>query len=159
MQSYLVFESGLSDLSRFFYYGTDGEVLVDYTFLDGLKYDQNGLIPCVAQDAETGEVLMVAYMNKDSLRDTIDKKLASYWSRSRQKYWVKGESSGNTQEIKEIRFDCDKDCVLIRIKQNGGAACHTGMRSCFYWKLTDAGLAEDGVKVFDPEKVYGKQGH
>ncbi len=123
-----------------------------------MKYDANGLIPCVAQDAETGEVLMVAYMNKDSLRDSIEKKLASYWSRSRQKYWVKGETSGNTQEIKEMRFDCDLDCVLIKIKQNGGAACHTGMRSCFYRRLADGGLVDDGVQVFDPESVYGKRG-
>lgn len=130
---------------------------VDFSFLDTLKYDQNGLIPCVAQDAETGEVLMVAYMNKDSLKATIENKLASYWSRSRQKYWVKGESSGNTQEVKEVRFDCDQDCVLIKIKQNGDAACHTGMRSCFHRLLTDKGLVDDGVKVFDPEKVYGKQ--
>lgn len=130
---------------------------MDLAFLDTLKYDQNGLIPCVAQDAETGEVLMVAYMNKDSLKDTIEKKLASYWSRSRQKFWVKGESSGNTQEVGEIRFDCDKDCVLIKIKQNGGAACHTGMRSCFYFKLVDGVLVEDGEKVFDPEQVYGKK--
>lgn len=130
---------------------------MDFGFLDGLKYDKDGLIPCVAQDAETGEVLMVAYMNKDSLRDTIEKKLASYWSRSRKKYWVKGESSGNTQEVKEIRLDCDKDCILIKIKQNGGAACHTGMRSCFYFKVADSGLVEDGTKVFDPEAVYGKK--
>lgn len=129
---------------------------VDLQFLDNLKYDKDGLIPCVAQDAETGEVLMVAYMNKASLKDTIEKKLASYWSRSRQKYWVKGESSGNTQEVKEIRFDCDKDCVLIKIKQNGGAACHTGMRSCFYFKVADGGLVEDGEKVFNPDDVYGK---
>lgn len=129
---------------------------VDLHFLDNLKYDKDGLIPCVAQDAETGEVLMVAYMNKASLKDTIEKKLASYWSRSRQKYWVKGESSGNTQEVKEIRLDCDKDCVLIKIKQNGGAACHTGMRSCFYFKVTDDGLVEDGEKIFNPDDVYGK---
>ncbi|MDR1745635.1 MAG: phosphoribosyl-AMP cyclohydrolase, partial [Planctomycetota bacterium] len=126
------------------------------SFLDEVKFDANGLIPCVAQDAETGEVLMVAYMNRDSLADTLEKKLASYWSRSRQKYWVKGESSGHTQEVKEVRFDCDKDCVLIRIKQNGGAACHTGMRSCFFFKATDGGLVEDGVKIFNPEDVYGK---
>ena len=131
---------------------------MDLSFLDGVKYDAHGLIPCVAQDAETGEVLMVAYMNKDSLRDTVEKKLASYWSRSRQKYWAKGESSGHTQEIKEIRFDCDKDCVLIKIKQNGGAACHTGNRSCFYFKVTDDGLVEDGVQVFNPDDVYGKKG-
>lgn len=130
---------------------------MDLTFIDGLKYDKDGLIPCVAQDAETGEVLMVAYMNKDSLRDTVEKGLASYWSRSRQKYWVKGETSGNTQEVRELRIDCDGDCVLIKIKQNGGSACHTGMRSCFYRKLGETGLVEDGVKVFDPEQVYGKK--
>ena len=130
---------------------------MDLSFLDGLKYDANGLIPCVAQDAETGEVLMVAYMNKDSLKDTVEKKLASYWSRSRQKYWVKGESSGNTQEVKEIRFDCDKDSVLIKIKQNGGSACHTGMRSCFHFKVTDSDLVEDGDKVFNPDDFYGKR--
>ncbi len=130
---------------------------MDLSFLDGVKFDANGLIPCIAQDAETGEVLMVAYMNRDSLRDTVEKKLASYWSRSRQKYWVKGESSGNTQEVKEIRLDCDKDCVLIKIRQNGGAACHTGMRSCFFFKVTDGGLVEDGEKIFNPEDVYGKQ--
>lgn len=130
---------------------------MDLSFIDSLKYDSNGLIPCIAQDAETGEVLMLAYMNRDSLRDTIQKNLASYWSRSRQKYWVKGESSGNTQEVKEVRFDCDKDCVLIKIKQNGGAACHTGKRSCFFYKLGQNGLIEDGVQVFDPEQVYGKK--
>ena len=126
-------------------------------FLDTLKYDEDGLIPCVAQDAETGEVLMVAYMNKDSLRDTLEKGLASYWSRSRQKYWVKGETSGHTQEVKEMRFDCDKDCVLIKIKQNGGAACHTGKRSCFHFKVTDGGLVVDGEQVFNPDDVYGKK--
>ncbi len=130
---------------------------MDVSFLDAVKFDVNGLVPCIAQDAETGEVLMVAYMNRDSLKDTIEKKLASYWSRSRQKYWVKGESSGNTQEVKEIRLDCDKDCVLIKIRQNGGAACHTGMRSCFFFKVTDGGLVEDGEKIFNPEDVYGKQ--
>lgn len=127
-------------------------------FLDTLKYDANGLIPCVAQDAETGEVLMVAYMNRDSLKESIEKGLASYWSRSRQKFWVKGETSGNTQEIKEMRFDCDLDCVLIKIRQNGGAACHTGMRSCFHRKVVDGGLVDDGVRVFDPEQVYGPKG-
>ncbi|MDR3077142.1 MAG: phosphoribosyl-AMP cyclohydrolase [Planctomycetota bacterium] len=129
--------------------------MVDLAFLDSLKYDSQGLIPCVAQDSESGEVLMVAYMNRASLRDTIEKGLASYWSRSRQKYWVKGETSGHTQEVREIRFDCDLDCVLIKVKQNGGAACHTGMRSCFHRRFDGSGLAEDGIKVFDPERVYG----
>lgn len=129
---------------------------MDFAFLDTLKYDANGLIPCVTQDVDTGEVLMVAYMNRDSLQETVEKKLCSYWSRSRQKYWVKGESSGHTQEVKEILFDCDKDTVLIKIKQNGGA-CHTGFRSCFSWRLTEGGeIVEEGNKVFDPDAVYKK---
>lgn len=127
---------------------------MDFSFLDELKYDAQGLIPCVTQDEATGEVLMVAYMNKDSLRATIEKGLCSYWSRSRQKFWVKGESSGHTQEVREVRFDCDKDCILIKVKQNV-AACHTGYRSCFFLRLDENGhLVEDGVKVFDPDKVY-----
>ncbi|MCC8191040.1 MAG: phosphoribosyl-AMP cyclohydrolase [Planctomycetes bacterium] len=130
---------------------------MDTAFLDTLTFDDKGLIPCVAQDSETGEVLMVAYMNRESLKESIEKKLASYWSRSRQKFWVKGESSGNTQEIVEMRLDCDKDCVLIKIRQNGGAACHTGMRSCFHYVVDQDGLRQDGVQVFDPEDVYGKK--
>lgn len=129
---------------------------MDFAFLDTLKYDANGLIPCITQDVETGEVLMMAYMNRDSLKETMEKHLCSYWSRSRQKYWVKGESSGHTQEVKEVFFDCDKDTVLIKIKQNGGA-CHTGYRSCFSWRLLEDGqIVEDGVNVFDPDAVYKK---
>ncbi len=129
---------------------------MDFSFLDELKYDANGLIPCVAQDADNGEVLMVAYMNKDSLKATIESGLGNYWSRSRQKYWVKGESSGHTQEVREVRFDCDKDCILLKVKQNV-AACHVGYRSCFFYKLTEDGtLIEDGDKRFDPDEVYKK---
>lgn len=129
---------------------------MDFSFLDDLKYNADGLIPCITQDCETGEVLMMAYMNKDSLKETLEKKLCSYWSRSRQKYWVKGESSGHTQEVKEVLLDCDKDTLLIKIKQNGGA-CHTGYRSCFSWKIEDSGeISEGGVKVFDPDDVYKK---
>jgi len=129
---------------------------MDFAFLDGLKYDKDGLIPCVAQDAENGEVLMVAYMNRDALRATVETGLGNYWSRSRKKFWVKGESSGHTQEVREIRFDCDKDCVLIKVKQTV-AACHAGFRSCFYMRLTEDGrLVEDGQKLFDPEAVSKK---
>ncbi|MDR0867786.1 MAG: phosphoribosyl-AMP cyclohydrolase [Planctomycetota bacterium] len=130
---------------------------MDWSFLDNLKYSADGLIPCITQDDETGEVLMLAYMNRDSLRETLEKKLCSYWSRSRQKYWVKGETSGHTQEVKAVFLDCDRDTLLIKIKQNGGA-CHTGYRSCFSWRVTESGaLAEQGVKVFDSEKVYGSK--
>ena len=127
-------------------------------FLDEIKLDEKGLIPCIAQDYETNEILMVAYMNKDSLRQTLERGLASYWSRSRQKFWIKGETSGNTQEVKEMYFDCDMDCILIKIKQNGGSACHTGHRTCFYRRVQDGQLIEEGELVFDPKKVYDKKG-
>ncbi len=127
---------------------------MDLSFIDELKFDEKGLIPAITQDYETGEVLMVAYMNKDSLKETFEKKLCSYWSRSRQKYWVKGETSGHTQEVKEVFVDCDKDVILFKIKQNGGA-CHTGNKSCFSWKITDEGkIIEEGNMVFDPKDVY-----
>jgi len=100
-----------------------------------LKFDKNGLIPAVAQDYKTGEVLMVAYMNKTSLQKTLKTKKATYYSRSRKKLWVKGETSGNIQKVKEIRIDCDADCILMKIQQVGEGACHTGNRSCFYRKL------------------------
>ena len=129
---------------------------MDYPFIETLKFDDKGLIPAVVVDYETGEVLMVAYMNKDSLKDTMEKKLASFWSRSRQKYWVKGESSGHTQEVKEVRTDCDNDTLVIKVKQTGGA-CHTGYYSCFYKQVQDDGtIKEVGEKVFDPEKIYKK---
>jgi phosphoribosyl-AMP cyclohydrolase len=121
-----------------------------------LTFDAAGLIPAIAQDAETGEVLMVAWMNAEALQKTIEAGEAHYWSRSRRKLWHKGEESGNVQKIKEIRTDCDKDVLLLRVEQVGGAACHTGYRSCFSWVLRDGAWAEDGVKVFDPKERYGK---
>lgn len=128
--------------------------MTDFSILDEIKFNSDGLIPCITQDYQTGEVLMMAYMNRDSLKETLEKRLCSYWSRSRQKYWVKGESSGHTQEVKEVFLDCDKDTLLIKIKQNGGA-CHTGYRSCFSWKVCEDGqVAEQGDKVFDPDSVY-----
>lgn len=130
---------------------------MDASFIDELTYNDQGLIPAIVQDHETGEVLMMAWMNKDSIRQTLEKGLTSFWSRSRQKYWVKGESSGHTQEVKEIRTDCDKDVLLIRAKQNG-AACHLGYYSCFFRKLQEDGtLADEGEKVFDPDEVYKKK--
>jgi phosphoribosyl-AMP cyclohydrolase len=98
------------------------------------KYDSNGLIPAVAQDAKTKEILMLAYMNKESLERTIKEGKACYWSRSRQKFWVKGETSGHFQTIKEILYDCDMDALVLLIDQEG-PACHTGNRSCFFRKL------------------------
>ena len=120
-----------------------------------LKYDANGLIPAIIQDVDTNDVLMMAYMNEQSLRATIETGKTHFWSRSRQKYWMKGESSGHTQEVQGIFIDCDKDTLLVKVKQIGGA-CHNGYRSCFYRKLDDAGdwqtVAE---KIFDPDQAYG----
>lgn len=112
----------------------------------------DGLVPAIAQDAETGEVLMLAYMNRESWRLTVETGIAHYWSRSRNKLWKKGETSGNLQEVREIRVDCDDDTVLLRIKQIGGAACHTGNRSCFYRKLQNDTLVQvaDSADVTRP---------
>lgn len=121
----------------------------DLLGVDEMTYDSNGLIPAVVQDAENGDVLMVAYMNRESLIETIETGRTWFWSRSRQKYWMKGESSGNTQDVVEIRYDCDADCLLVRVNQNGPGACHTNERSCFYRRLypearsLSAGSAEE----------------
>lgn len=107
----------------------------DLLGIDELTYDADGLIPAVVQDAENGDVLMVAYMNRESLASTLETGKTWFWSRSRQKYWMKGESSGHTQDVAEIRYDCDADCLLVRVRQNGPGACHTNERSCFYRRL------------------------
>lgn len=129
---------------------------IDETIRD-MKFTADGLIPAVCVDHETRQVLMVAYMNADSLRDTIRTGKTHFWSRSRRKYWMKGESSGHTQEVKAIYTDCDKDTLILEVRQHG-AACHEGYYSCFYRKLNDAGewdvVAE---KLFDPDEVYGKK--
>ncbi len=117
---------------------------------------QGGLIPVIAQDYKTGEVLMLAYMNKEAFEETLHTQRACYYSRSRNKLWRKGEESGNIQKVKEIRIDCDADTILLKVEQVGEAACHTGFRSCFYRKIQDEMLKEDGVKIFDPRKVYKK---
>lgn len=100
--------------------------------LPELKFDDKGLIPAIIQDYENGDVLMMAYMNDSSLRMTIDSGFTHFWSRSRQKYWKKGETSGNVQEVKEILYDCDGDTLLIKVMQSGAGACHTGERTCFF---------------------------
>lgn len=124
--------------------------------LTQLKFDVNGLVPAVVQDHSNGEVLMVAYMNMEALEKTMKTGLAHYFSRSRQKIWQKGESSGHVQEVKEILFDCDADALVIKADQKV-AACHTGHRSCFYRTLGGAG-EEGGELLFDPESVYGGAG-
>ncbi|HQT92211.1 MAG TPA: phosphoribosyl-AMP cyclohydrolase [Candidatus Kryptobacter bacterium] len=122
-----------------------------------LKFDDKGLLTAVAQDYKTGEILMLAHMNEESLRKTIETGQAVYWSRSRNKLWHKGEESGNVQHVKELLLDCDGDAIVMKIEQVGGAACHTGNRSCFYRKLEKGTLVDVGVKMFDPEKVYKKK--
>ncbi len=118
---------------------------------------QGGLIPVVAQDYETGDILMVAYMNPEAWERTNETGYVHYYSRSRNCLWKKGESSGNLQKVREIRVDCDSDCLLIKIDQQGGAACHTGYRSCFYRVVEGDGLRISGEKVFDPEERYGEK--
>ncbi|MBN8968999.1 MAG: phosphoribosyl-AMP cyclohydrolase [Rhizobiales bacterium] len=122
-------------------------------------FDAAGLVTCVATDAATGDVLMVAHMNDEALRKTIATGEAWYYSRSRNKLWRKGESSGHVQRVLEMRMDCDQDAVWIRVEQAGGGACHTGRRSCFYRAVTGEGGAVklafvDAERVFDPAKVY-----
>ena len=114
----------------------------------------DGLIPAIAQDYKTGEVLMLAYINEESWAETLKSGYATYWTRSRQKLWKKGESSGNLQEIKEILIDCDDDTVVFKINQIGDAACHVGYRSCFYRKVDGDQVTIVGKKVFNPEDVY-----
>lgn len=105
--------------------------------LPELKYDEKGLIPAIIQDAENKDVLMVAYMNEASLKMTLETGYTHFWSRSRQKFWKKGETSGNVQEVREIFYDCDADTLLIKVKQNGPGACHTGERTCFFRRLSN----------------------
>jgi len=117
---------------------------------------QGGLVPAVAQDASDGTVLMVAWMNREAWQRTLVTGKAHYYSRSRGKLWMKGETSGNIQEVQEVRLYCDADTVLLKVQQRGRAACHTGYRSCFFTKITTDGAVADGEKVFDPEDVYGE---
>ncbi len=118
---------------------------------DTLKYDANGLIPAVVQDAENGQVLMVAYMNREAVQKTIETKRATFWSRSRQKFWIKGETSGNIQKVREVLIDCDADCVLIKVEQTG-AACHEGYRSCFFRAVSE----DDDTLETQGEPLTGK---
>ncbi|HKJ24009.1 MAG TPA: phosphoribosyl-AMP cyclohydrolase [Myxococcota bacterium] len=124
--------------------------------LGALDFEKRGgLVTAIAQDHATGEILMVAYMNEKSLRETLARGEVVYWSTSRNRLWHKGESSGNVQVLKELRVDCDGDAVLLKVEQKGRAACHTGKRSCFYRYVDGEGWVDDGEQVFDPAEVYG----
>ena len=114
-----------------------------------------GLVPAIVQDWKTGEVLMIAYMNPESWAKTQETGKACFWSRSRKKLWVKGETSGHVQVVKEAYLDCDNDALLLKVEQLGGAACHTGYRSCFYRRIVEDRVETMGDKVFDPQEVYG----
>ncbi|MCF8060932.1 MAG: phosphoribosyl-AMP cyclohydrolase [Deltaproteobacteria bacterium] len=123
-----------------------------------LNFDKgNGLLPAIVQDQASGRVLMLAYINEQSWRKTLETGEAHYWSRSRSELWHKGGTSGHVQKVRDVFVDCDNDTVLLQVEQVGGAACHTGYESCFFKKVTPEGaLAVVGEPVFDPEKVYGK---
>ena len=121
-----------------------------------LKFDENGLIPAIVQDDANNEVLMVAWMNEEAVRRTLDTGKTHFWSRSRKKMWIKGEESGHIQKVKSVRFDCDADVLLVRVEQAGGA-CHEGYRSCFFRELAkDGSVRVIAEKMFDPKSVYRK---
>jgi len=126
------------------------------SYLDQIHWTGDGLIPAIAQDYQTGEILMVAWMNRESLAMTVAEQRAVYWSRSRKKLWRKGEESGNVQRIKDIQLDCDADVLTLQVEQIGGIACHTGRRSCFYRSLQDGQWQITAPVIIDPEQLYGK---
>lgn len=124
-------------------------------WLDEIRWTDDGLVPVIAQDADNGEVLMMAWMNRESLQLTVDEGQAVYWSRSRGKLWRKGESSGHQQLLRDIRLDCDADVILLKVEQKGGIACHTGRRSCFYRTLNDSEWVDVDPVLKDPDAIYG----
>jgi len=128
--------------------------VVDSTFLDAIRWTDNGLVPAIAQDAVSGRILMMAWMNRESLQLTADEGRAVYWSRSRQQLWRKGESSGHVQRVSEIRLDCDEDVIVLQVEQLGGMACHTGRESCFYRVLKDGQWVSVDPVLKDPKEIY-----
>lgn len=124
-------------------------------WLDAIRWNSDGLVPAIAQDADTGDILMMAWMNRESLRLTVAEGQAVYWSRSRGQLWRKGESSGHQQLIRDIRLDCDEDVILLKVEQKGGIACHTGRRSCFYRTLKDGQWQAVDPVIKDPDAIYG----
>ena len=124
------------------------------SWLNEVVWDEQGLIPAIAQDAKSGEVLMFAWMNREALEKTLELGQAVYWSRSRRKIWYKGEESGHTQKVLEIRADCDRDVILLKVEQVGGIACHTGRRSCFFQRLENDSWVETEPVLKDPKEIY-----
>jgi len=126
------------------------------TWLNKVNWSEDGLVPAIAQDAKTGRVLMVAWMDRDALRLTQQKGEAVYWSRSRKKLWHKGEESGHFQKVKEIRLDCDGDVILLKVEQQGGISCHTGRESCFFSRLENGQWVEVDAVLKPPGEIYKK---
>lgn len=126
------------------------------SWLDEIHFDESGLVPAITQDAGSGKILMMAWMNRESLRLTAEKMEAVYWSRSRSKLWHKGEESGHIQKVVDIRFDCDEDVILLKVEQQGGIACHTGRESCFYRQLQGDQWVEVESVIKDPKQIYSK---
>lgn len=126
------------------------------SWLNKVSWNEDGLVPAIAQDAASGDILMVAWMNREALKRTVELGEAVYWSRSRRKLWHKGEESGHTQKVREIRLDCDEDVVLLKVEQTGGIACHTGRRSCFFQKLEDGTWTAVEPVLKDPHEIYSK---
>jgi phosphoribosyl-AMP cyclohydrolase len=124
-------------------------------WLEQINWPESGLLPAIAQDAESGDILMVAWINREALAKTAELGEAVYYSRSRQRLWHKGEVSGHTQQVVEIRTDCDRDVILLKVRQTGGIACHTGRRSCFFERLVDAAWQPVDPVLKDPEIIYG----
>jgi phosphoribosyl-AMP cyclohydrolase len=124
------------------------------SFVDDILWNSDGLAPAIAQDAKTGKILMVAWMNREALQLTVTENRAIYWSRSRQKIWRKGEESGNVQQLKELRIDCDKDVIMMQVEQVGGIACHTGRVSCFYRVLKDGQWTSVDPVIKNPKELY-----
>jgi len=126
------------------------------SFIDSLKFNEQGLIPAIVQEVGSGRVLMMAWMNADSIQSTLETGKTHFWSRSRQKYWMKGESSGNTQQVKDVAYDCDGDTLLIQVEQIG-AACHEGYKSCFFTSVKEGESEITEERLIDPEEMYGKK--
>jgi len=129
--------------------------VVQPDWLDEIQWTEDDLVPAIAQDANNGDILMMAWMNREALRLTVEEGQAVYWSRSRGKLWRKGESSGHQQVLRDIRLDCDADVVLLKVEQKGGIACHTGRRSCFYRTLKDGQWVSTDPVLKDPNTIYG----
>ena len=125
-------------------------------WLDKVKWDANGLVPAIAQEAASGKVLMVAWMNREALAQTVARGEAVYWSRSRRKLWHKGEESGHVQKVRELRMDCDEDVILLSVEQVGGIACHTGRHNCFFRKYAGGEWVEADPVIKDPKDIYRK---